>query len=128
MSIETQNELKMKVAELCPNVIRYLQVEGCAGGLWQFFDGEFWRECVNNDLLRDFNACAEIEKTIPGGSRGAYFANLGLVIGQAIQPTGWYDAFLLGTATAEERYKAFVATMIRKSHHASDSGTASSSR
>lgn len=104
-TVQGQNALRLKVAELCPRIKMF------ALGGWHWFDGIEWHTCVYNDPLRCLNTSAEMEKTIRGGSRGAYFANLGLVTGQAIQPTGWYDAFLLGTATAEQRCRAFVATM-----------------
>lgn len=107
-------ELRVKVAELCgwkpaaPGVTGELR--------WQFEPGGCF--CYINalpDYPNDLNACHEFEKAMFGGHRGAYFYNLGEILGQTVQPQGWYDAWILGTATAEQRCRAFVATMeVRK--------------
>lgn len=63
------------------------------------------------DYLSDLNAMHEAEKVLPGGSCGAYACNLGIVIGQSIQPSGWYDAFHLMRATAAQRAEALLRTL-----------------
>lgn len=56
----TLEELRVEVAELCPEIIRL------DGKTWVYVKDRYAFRCINNDPLSDLNACAEILRVIYG--------------------------------------------------------------
>lgn len=81
-------ELRVKVAELCPDRIRCHNYVD-ASEIWEWSsDGKWWNECHDNDPLSDLNACHEFEKTL-GDLATDYIAVLGWEVGDDRKSQAW---------------------------------------
>ena len=116
MNEKEQSELRVKVAELCG----YTTEEREHHTIWIRPNGETLGYVAHLlDYSNDLNACAEFEKGLSKEQKEVYTCNLYRVVvnsdGRRHFPISAWMAFWLLSATAEQRCRAFVATMEKTS-------------
>lgn len=122
------HELSVKVAKLCPALFMVRRGSFLPEMAYWNIDGE-QGEAVNISI--DRNACAVFETNLNDWGKNMYVVHLFKEIGFAGQFAGVTSstviAFKLTTATAEQRCRAFIATMEASSvPNGTDTSSASS--
>jgi len=118
---------RIAIAEACPNLFRktfqpQIELEPLEGicsavdehghevpTVWQWWDGQSWNNCLNNDLLNDLNAMHEAEKVLTTETQWLeYIRQLGLV-----KPVQSYFSHLHCAvhSPANQRAEAFLRTL-----------------